>query len=105
MTYCSRCFYLLAFFLFFATTGSFGQASCQKTADNSSALTFLQFAGMASESPACVARPSCSKQSAGVAVKAVKGEGAANALNCNPQNPKTPKPRNIVVKCELFWIS
>lgn len=87
MICCSRCLYLLAFFLLFAAAESFGQASCHSTAENS-ALVSLQFTSTADETPADAEKASCSKQSASVAVQAVKGEKAANAqaLDCNPKD-------------------
>ena len=68
--------------LLFVVTESFGQASCQQTAENS-ALVFLPFSTSADEAP----QLSCSKKGADTAVKAVKAEAAANtpALDCNPQ--------------------
>lgn len=87
MICCSRCFYLLAFLLFFASVNSFGQASCQPAADDN-AWMFLQFSSPADETPANADKASCSKQEANAPAKAVKAEGAANApsANCNPKN-------------------
>ena len=86
MICCSRCFYLLAFFLFFATSSSFGQASCKPVSENS-VLTFLKFGSTANDAPASAERVCCSKQAASVSVKAVKVESAADAgvLNCDPE--------------------
>ena len=87
MICCSRCFFLLAFMLFFASVSSYGQASCHKTAENS-ALLYLLFSSPADETPTNAGEASCSKQDVNATAKAVKGEGAANAqpANCNPKN-------------------
>lgn len=87
MICCNRCFYLLAFFLFFAAVAGYSQASCNAATENSPAVS-LQFGSDGDDVSADAHKFSCSKQNANIAVKAVQAEGASQAkvLNCNPSD-------------------